>query len=173
MQVYLNENVFMGLVLSSVEVFRKECFGLLLGYQTNGKFIAEHAIPYQSVRRGHTWTELRSDKWKLIKEILKNFPKLDVIGDYHSHTMYRDMRARVSLSSDDIQNMEPHELQIVIAINESKKFKNWTLNFDNTISGSIDKYHFKIAAYHFENGDKSKEHPKLAEILCPFAMGYK
>jgi proteasome lid subunit RPN8/RPN11 len=173
MQVYLNENVFVGLVLSSVEVYKKECFGLLLGYQTPEKFIVEHAIPYQSVRRGHNWTELRSDKWKVIQEILKNFPKLDVIGDFHSHTMYRDIKARVSLSRDDIQYMEPHELQVVIAINENKRTKKWTFNSDNTISGSIDKYHFKIAAYYYINGDKRIQRPKLAEILCPFAMGYQ
>lgn len=185
LQVYLNENVFMGMVLSTVEVFKKECFGLLLGYRSNGKFIVEHAIPYQSVRRGHNWAELRSDKWKILREVLRNFPKLDILGDYHSHTMYRDIRARVTLSQDDIDCMEPHELQIVIAINqhEHRRARSWSVNSDRTISGWLDRYHFRIAAYYYANGYHSTANgnghavrkpltrPRLAEILCPFAMG--
>jgi proteasome lid subunit RPN8/RPN11 len=184
-QVYLNENVFLGMVLSSVEVFKKECFGLLLGYRTDGKYIVEHAIPYQSVRRGHNWTELRSDKWKILREILRNFPRLDILGDYHSHTMYRDVRASVALSDDDIDYMEPHELQIVVAINqhEQRRTKSWTVNGDGTISGWIDRYHFRIAAYYFDHAAVNGAHggnghsprkpsrPRLAEILCPFAVG--
>ncbi len=172
MQVYLNENVFLGLVLSSVEVYKKECFGLLLGYRTPEKYIVEHAIPYQSVKRGHNWAELRSDKWKRFQEILKSFPRLDVIGDFHSHTMYRDVRAEVSLSQDDIAYMGPEDLQIVVAINENRRSRNWTFNFDRTISGSINRFHLKIAGYYFERrGVNGRPHRlKMAELLCPSAM---
>ncbi len=168
MQAYFNENVFMGLVLSAVEVYKKECFGLLLGYRIAGKFIVEHAIPYQSVKRGHSWTELRSDKWKVITEILKHFPKLDVIGDFHSHTMYRDARANVSLSGDDIKYMGKDELQIVIAVNEFKRPKPRRVRFDHTVSGVLDRYQFKIAAYYFDDHARNGNRPKLAEILGPF-----
>jgi proteasome lid subunit RPN8/RPN11 len=190
-QVYLNENVLMGMVLSTVEVFKKECFGMLLGYRADGKYIVEHAIPYQSVRRGHNWTELRSDKWKIMQGILRNFPKLDILGDYHSHTMYRDIRASVTLSEDDIAYMEPHELQIVVAINqhEHRRAWSWSVNADRTLSGWIDRYHFRIAAYYYDrqsingtrgngngngNGHGSRKpltRPRLAQILCPIAMG--
>jgi len=185
-QVYLNENVLMGIVLSTVEVFKKECFGMLLGYRADGKYIVEHAIPYQSVRRGHNWTELRSDKWKILQGILRNFPKLDILGDYHSHTMYRDIRANITLSEDDIAYMEPHELQIVVAINqhEYRRAWSWSLNIDRTLSGWIDRYHFRIAAYYYDrhltngngNGNghgprKPLTRPRLAQILCPIAMG--
>jgi proteasome lid subunit RPN8/RPN11 len=159
MQAYLNENVFMGMVLSCVEVYKKECFGLLLGYRTPEKYIVEHAIPYQTVRRGHNWAELSHDKWKVIQEILKNFPKLDVLGDFHSHTMYRDIKAQVSLSRDDIEYMDPQDLQIVIAVNEKKRTRDWSLNSDRTISGSIDRFYFKIAAYYFDHPSVKDFHP--------------
>jgi len=197
MQVYLNENVFMGMVLSCVEVYKKECFGLLLGYRTPEKYIVEHAIPYQTVRRGHNWAELRSDKWKVIQEFLRNFPKLDVLGDFHSHTMYRDIKAQVSLSRDDIEYMDPDDLQIVLAVNEKKRSREWSLNSDRAISGSIDKFYFKIAAYYFpfspvkdsrlthasagqgraggsQNGSRGRlTRPKMADILCPIVMSCK
>lgn len=176
-EVFLSENVFMGLILSSVEVYKKECFGLLLGYRTPNKYIVEHAIPYQSARRGHKWIELRSDKWKVIQEVVKNFPKLDMIGDFHSHTMYRDVKAEVSLSEDDIIHMYPDELQLVIAVNENRRFMPWTSNPDHTISGTINGFHFKVAAYYFpqeENNHNNKKNSTslhTAKIICPFVMG--
>ncbi len=174
-EVYLSENVFMGLILSSVEVYKKECFGLLLGYKTQQKYIVEHAIPYQSARRGHKWIELRSDKWKIIQEVLKNFPKLDMIGDFHSHTMYRDVRADVTLSEDDIIHMYPDELQLVIAVNENRRSMSWATNPDQTISGTISGFHFKLAAYYFpaEDNNNEKKNSDLlhtAKILCPFVV---
>lgn len=186
MQVYLSENVFMGMVLSTVEVYKKECFGLLLGYRTAEKYVVEHVIPYQSVKRGHNFAELRSDKWQLIQEILKHFPRLDVLGDYHSHTMYGDVRAEVSLSRDDIEYMDPNDLQVVIAINENRRSRGWTVNTDRTMSGSLDRYHFKIAAYYDANrGGGHMSYRKvasghrhvrvaprlqLATIQCPFTL---
>ncbi len=181
LQVYLNENVFMGMVLSSVEVFKKECFGLLLGHRTEGKVIVEHALPYQSVRRGHNWAELRSDKWRTFQDLLRSFPRVDILGDYHSHTMYRDIRANVALSNDDITYMEPRELQIVVAVNqrEHRRAAGWSVNADRTISGWIDRYHFRIAAYYFDlaaangngHGPRKSLRPRLADIVCPFALG--
>ncbi len=188
MQVFLSENVFLGLVLSAVEVYKKECFGLLLGYRTPEKYIVDHAIPYQSVKRGYNWAELRMERWQLMKEVLKNFPKLDVIGDFHSHTMYRGDPASIDLTPDDIEYMEPTDLQVVVAVNESKRSKSWAVNFDHTVSGTIDRFHFKIAAYFFANGEKPNGHPsngptgakgvlvaararpRLAEIVSPFAL---
>lgn len=174
-EVYFSENVFMGLILSSVEVYKKECFGLLLGYKTPQKYIVEHAVPYQSARRGHKWIELRSDKWKIIQEVLNNFPKLDMIGDFHSHTMYRDVRADVSLSEDDIIHMYPDELQIVIAVNENRRSTPWATSPDNTISGTISGYHFKLAAYYFpaEDNEGEKRNSEVlhtAKIIIPFVI---
>ncbi|MFZ5861823.1 MAG: Mov34/MPN/PAD-1 family protein [Nitrospirota bacterium] len=186
MQVYLSENVFMGMVLSTVEVYKNECFGLLLGYRLADRYVVEHAIPYQSVRRGRNFAELRSDKWRVIQEVLKCFPRLDVLGDYHSHTMYGNVRADVSLSRDDIDYMEPNDLQVVIAVNENRRTREWTVNTDRTVSGSLDRYHFKIAAYYDANrvggraisrkvaSTRLRRRPtprlELAAILCPFAM---
>jgi proteasome lid subunit RPN8/RPN11 len=176
----------MGMVLSTVEVYKNECFGLLLGYRLVDRYVVEHAIPYQSVKRGRNFAELRSDKWRVIQEVLKCFPRLDVLGDYHSHTMYGNVRAEVALSRDDIDYMEPNDLQVVIAVNENRRTREWTINGDRTVSGSLDRYHFKIAAYYDANrvGGRAvsrkvasgmfRRRPtprlELATILCPFGL---
>ena len=51
MKVYLSENAFMGLLLSSAEVFRNESLGYLLGYRLDDRFIVEHAFSLQTARR--------------------------------------------------------------------------------------------------------------------------
>ena len=175
-EIFLRENVFVGLVLSSVEVYKKECFGLLLGYKTPKKYIVEHAVPYQSARRGHKWIELRGDKWKIIQEVVHHFPKLDMLGDFHSHTMYRDVRADVVLSEEDVVDMYPDELQIVLAVNEFKRSMPWTSNPDQSVSGTINGFHFKIAAYYLpsEGSDDNIKNPKglySGRINCPFFIG--
>ncbi len=170
MQVYRSENEFLGLILSAIEVYKSECYGLLLGLRTNEKFIIEFAIPYQSAKRGLTWAELREDKWRVISKIVKNFPKLDVIGDFHSHTMFGDSRADIFLGKEDIEYMSDNELQMVVAINDKLKSRVWDSNRDGTISGTIDRYHCKVAAYHLPEA-RRPHLPKLAEIHCPFAVG--
>ena len=51
MTAYLSQNAFWGLLISAVEVYKRECFGLLIGYRDRRgpteeeSFIVEHALP--------------------------------------------------------------------------------------------------------------------------------
>jgi len=51
MRVYLSENAFVDLLLSSAEVYKKECLGFLLGYRLEDRFIVEHAFSFQTADR--------------------------------------------------------------------------------------------------------------------------
>jgi len=51
MKVYLSENAFMGLLISSAEVFKRESLGYLLGYRLHDRFIVEYAFGLQTARR--------------------------------------------------------------------------------------------------------------------------
>jgi hypothetical protein len=100
--------------------------------------------------------------------------------------MYGKVRAEVALSRDDIEYMEPNDLQVVIAVNENRRTRGWTVNTDRTVSGSLDRYHFKIAAYYDANRVggraasrkvanerfRSRMTPRLqlATIQCPFSL---
>ncbi len=53
MRVYLSENAFLDLLLSSAEVYKKECLGFLLGYKLEDRFIVEHAFSVQTANRRH------------------------------------------------------------------------------------------------------------------------
>src|SRR5215470_3799956 len=93
MEVYISANAFWALLISAIEVYKKECFGILLGYRDSSNiFIIEHAISYQTAYRKHTSVEKNSRASKRIQKFLGNLPQLSLIGDFHSHTGWGDLK---------------------------------------------------------------------------------
>jgi hypothetical protein len=46
-EIVLTESAFIGIVLSSAEVYKKECLGLLLGVDSTGRIIVNHAVIFK------------------------------------------------------------------------------------------------------------------------------
>ncbi len=164
LRVYLSEAAFMDILLSSAEVYKKECLGYLLGYNLEDRFIVEHAFNLQSANRRHRAVDLRKTYQKKIEPILEKFHKLRIVGDYHSHTQYGDFKGRPVPSREDIDSMKTNRVYLIIAINNNSKTMLWGENKDGSISGSIGRYFFKIAGYYL-NGTAD---PRKARIHCPF-----
>ena len=51
MEVYLSENAFVGLLVSTIEVYRRECLGILLGHREPDRIMVDFDVPYQAARR--------------------------------------------------------------------------------------------------------------------------
>ncbi len=170
MKVYLSENAFMGLLLSSAEVFKKESLGYLLGYRLHDRFIVEYAFSLQTARRKRRGVIFHHRDQKKIEPILSKFVKLQIVGDFHSHTPYGDTKGIPIPSTEDIKGMEKDNLYIIIAINELGTTKPWQENKDGSISGSMGDFFFKISAYFYPS---VKNTPRKAFIYCPFPPGLK
>lgn len=168
MRVYLSENAFIDLLLSSAEVYKRECFGFLLGYKLEDRFIVEHAFSVQTANRRHKGVEYKDKNHKKIEQILARFKKLQKIGDFHSHTQFGPTKGLPIPSEEDINGMVPENVYLIVAINNNEKTMSWGEKRDGTISGSISDFFFKISA-HFLNGDASV---KRAKIHCPFPSGF-
>ncbi len=168
MKIYLSGDAFMGLLLSSAEVFKKESLGYLLGYRLEDRFIIEHAFSLQTARRRRRGVIFRHRDHKKIEPILSKFEKLQIIGDFHSHTQYGEAKGLPIPSREDIEGMEPENLYIIIAINEVKQSRPWKENRDGSISGSIGDFFFKISAYFYPDQDSV---PQRSRIYCPFPPG--
>jgi proteasome lid subunit RPN8/RPN11 len=167
MRVYLSENAFIDLLLSSAEVYKKECLGFLLGYRLEDRFIVEHAFSVQAANRKHKGVVYDDRNHKKIEPILARFDKLQKIGDFHSHTQFGPTKGLPIPSTEDIKGMVPNNIYLIVAINNNEKTMPWGENRDGTISGSVSKFFFKISA-HFLNGAASV---KRAKIHCPFPPG--
>lgn len=167
-KVFLSEDAFMGLLLSSAEVFKRESLGYLLGYRLEDRFIIEYAFSLQTAKRRRRGVVFHHRDHKKIEPILTKFEKLQIVGDFHSHTPYGETKGLPVPSPEDIKGMEPDNLYIIIAINNLHKSRHWKENRDGSISGSLGDFFFKISAYFYPYVDSV---PQRARIYCPFPPG--
>lgn len=168
MRVYLSENAFIDLLLSSAEVYKRESLGFLLGYKLEDRFIVEHAFSFQTASRKHKGVIFHQKNHKKIEPILARFDKLQIIGDYHSHTQFGPTKGLPIPSEEDVKGMVPGHIYLIVAINNNEKTLDWGENRDGTVSGSVGKFFFKISAY-FLNGSAGA---RRAKIHCPFPPGF-
>lgn len=168
MRVYLSENAFVDLLLSSAEVYKRECLGFLLGYKLEDRFIVEHAFSVQAANRKHKGVIYNNKNHKKIEQILARFDKLEIVGDFHSHTQFGSTKGLPIPSTEDIKGMVPDRIYLIVAINNNEKTMPWGENRDGTISGSVGEFFFKISA-HFLNKAAAV---KRAKIHCPFPPGF-
>ncbi len=169
MEVYISEDAFWGLLVSAIEVYKKECFGFLIGYRdANNVFIIEHALSFQSARRYNTGVIENKRSVRRIKKFLSNIPPLTLIGDFHSHAGWGDFKGVPTASDQDILEMEPNTIYIIIEVNDKRKAVSWNYNDDGTLSGTTDEYYFKLVAYFLD----ALSRVKRANIFCPYALGF-
>lgn len=163
---YIKERAFLAMVLSSIEVYKHETLGLLLGYKGGNEFIVEYAIPFQTSIKGYSWVSPKPTISERIKELVKNLP-VQVIGDFHSHTEFGEHKAVPIPSGDDIADMEKGNIYIIVAVNDKEKDEKWGYGKNGEISGTLGDYHLSIAAATLK-GSYSYERVK---IVCPSATG--
>ena len=131
-------------------------------------YVVEHAISYQTANRRHGSVEKNRRASQRIHKFLDNLPHLSMIGDFHSHTAWGDLKSVGNLSKEDLSDMAPDQLTLIIVLNDKRRASPWKYNRDGTLSGTVDDYHFRIGAYHLDEHARSKR----ANIFCPYAIGF-
>jgi proteasome lid subunit RPN8/RPN11 len=168
MRVYLSENAFLDLLLSSAEVYKRECLGFLLGYKLEDRFIVEHAFSLQTASRKPRGVMSHDRTHKKIEPILQRVGRLQIIGDFHSHTQFGMTKGLSFPSKEDVMGMTPDHIYLIVATNNNKKTMHWAENRDNTISGSVGDFFFKISAHYIAVTTAVRK----AKIHCPFPPGF-
>jgi len=168
MEILLSDRAFIGIVLSSVEVFKKECLGALLGVQTQGQIVVEHAIPFQTAKR--TFSEV-TPNWRKELRVNEAIPKLvhlQKLGYFHSHPQFGGKRGDTGLSETDENSMLETEIEIVVAINKGTRKSYWGESRDE-LAGSVPGYNIRLAGYYkaAKKGEITKR-----RIVCPYAVGF-
>ncbi|MDH5691367.1 MAG: Mov34/MPN/PAD-1 family protein [Candidatus Bathyarchaeota archaeon] len=167
-EILLSDKAFIGIVLSSVEVYKKECLGALVGVQTLEQIIVEHAIPFQAVAK-RTFTEVKPNWRKELKvnELIPQLMHLQKLGYFHSHPQFGDHRGETSLSKYDKESMQETEIEIVVAINEAKRSSWWTES-GKELSGTLEGHNIRIAGFYREENGRIKK----CKIVCSYAVGF-
>ena len=161
--VKLSQQAFIGMITSSIEVYKKECFGLIIGSKHKTYYYAYDALPYQSADRDYESVTLAANRCNKMNHALQYLTTHQVIGDYHSHPEGPDR-----LSSTDAIDIKEigGELTMLISVRKTTKFQKWQWNDDLSISGTIGKkYKIKIKAFEY-----APKHKVIApiKIVCPY-----
>lgn len=172
-EAFIYEPAFIHMVVSSVEVYPKECLGVLLGYRAWNsvdkirRAIIEQAISFQTAERSRNSVEVKEKHEFRCKDMLYKLCSLESIGDFHSHP-----DASTSLSPADKRSMDCGNVEIVVATSRKKKTTPWRYDTaKKELSGVFGDYRFNIAAY---SCFKSKNHKvgfEKIHLICPFALG--
>jgi proteasome lid subunit RPN8/RPN11 len=170
-EAYLGLPAFLTIVSSSVEVFRRETIGYLIGFKSERKFMVEYAIPYQTAESTPTHATLDENRVGRINQILEKLSQgLEYIGDFHSHTLYGDLPGTVLPSGTDLVSSVPGELNIICAVNFKKKNTAWRENRRGILTGTVDKYRIEIGGYYFAKAHFGRNYQRVL-IKCPAVTG--
>ena len=91
-----------------------------------------------------------------------------MVGDFHSHTGWGDLKGVGHLSDQDIIDMTEEDISVILVVNDKRRSSPWQYNGDGTLSGTVDKYHFRVGAYYLDQHSKTRR----ANIFCPYAIGF-
>ncbi len=147
MNVILEKAAFLEILAASLEAYKRESIGLLFGIKRKGNIIVKLSFPPQTAKRFYARAEIGKKAEERLISIFENFARMKLLGFFHSHPEYGDVQGETKLSDDDINSLAEGEIAIVIAINRTRRNMVWKKNLDSTISGTVDHYFFKIAAY--------------------------
>lgn len=168
---FLSLPAFLTIVSSSVEVFRKETIGYLVGIKAEDKYIVEYAIPYQTAESSYVHATIDEDRVARINEILSNISQaLEFIGDFHSHTVFGESRATVIPSDTDLFSTVPGELNLICAVNLKKRSVKWHENRRGILTGTIGEYRIEIGGYYIEKPMVGRQYQRVL-VKCPAVTG--
>jgi proteasome lid subunit RPN8/RPN11 len=170
---YLSLPSFLTIVTASVEVFRKETIGYLIGFKGENKFMVQHAIPYQTAEATATHATIDEDRVSRINEILNRLSEgLEYIGDFHSHTEYGECLGTVIPSSTDLISTVPGELNLICAVNTKKKSVDWHETKRGILAGTVGTYRIEIGGYYIDAACIGSKYQRV-HVHCPSVTGIK
>lgn len=170
---YLSFPAFLTIVSSSVEVFRKETIGYLIGIKGENKFMVEYAIPYQTAESGYVHATIDMERVNRINDILSKVSQgqgLEFVGDFHSHTVFGKSPATVVPSDTDLMSTIPGELNIICAVNMKKRAVRWYQSDEGILAGTIGEYRIEIGGYYVEKAGIGRKYERV-DIKCPAVTG--
>jgi proteasome lid subunit RPN8/RPN11 len=168
--VFLDQGAFIALVTAAAEAYRRECYGLLLGTRSRGRAYIRVAIAYQLARRAPQSVRLVGKRRRIIRRVLKAFPRYDYIGEFHSHPGNSEKPVSASPSGEDLQGVRPGECEIIIAVRESPARRPWRHCADGSLSGTAGNFHLQIRAYRAEPISGGRVRGRIAGIRCRYAV---
>lgn len=169
-RIILERNAFLGLILSGIETYRHECYGMLLGQKRRGITYVEGAMPYQTARRSPRSVLVPERRRKLIGKALGELPNPEFLGEFHSHVDLTTGEACARLSTEDMDGVSDREIQILIAMKPCRATLAWRHNRDGSLSGSMGEFFLKLRGFESIARAGRTALPRVATLRCNYAV---
>ncbi len=161
--VTLSREAFIIMVISAIETYKKETFGLLVGSAHKKHYMIRHAIPHQKAQRAYEFVNIKARDVNRINAALGCMTDQLLVGDYHAHP-----EGPEHLSPFDKEEFKKSgtPLAVIVIVKKTMRRHKWRRNEDMSISGSIGKvWWIKIHAYEY---DKKLDRIHGIKIVCPY-----
>ncbi|MBI4173810.1 MAG: Mov34/MPN/PAD-1 family protein [Candidatus Aenigmarchaeota archaeon] len=158
----ISEQALVQMVTSSIEVYKKEAIGLILGQKHKKHYLAKDAINFQSAKRGYVSVDVPQARINRLNYVLGRLTDSRVIGDFHSHPDFPE-----TLSSTDKEDLKVSGLTLTVLTvvrKAGRKGHDWHIK-DKALSGFVgNRYHVKLLAFEY---DKKAGKFFRIKIVCP------
>lgn len=172
MTVYLSETAFLSIVLPSIEAYKKECYGLILGYRNDKLWRIEYAIPYQTAERGHKAVTPHGLRDRRVRSCLAQLSAYEQLGTFHSHPAWGSLRSVAKPSREDIESLQPGDLDLIVAVNDAARPRRFRHGEGGrTLTGSVCDFDLTMAAFY--KPPLGEQQTRRTLIRCPYAVGFK
>jgi proteasome lid subunit RPN8/RPN11 len=172
MTVHLSQQAFLSVVLSSIEAYKKECYGLILGYNTDDGWRVEYAVPYQTAHRRHTAVTPHGVRDRRMRNCIAQLADYEILGTFHSHPAWGNLRSQAKPSDWDARMMPPGELDLIIAVNDAKRPRRFSYGDNGRIlRGTVSDFSLALATFYKPPLGDSTVRRTL--IRCPYALGFE
>ncbi|MEO0137327.1 MAG: Mov34/MPN/PAD-1 family protein [candidate division WOR-3 bacterium] len=170
-EAFLSLPAFLSIVSSSIETFKKETIGYLVGVKGENKYVVEYAIPYQTAESSFAHVTIDLKRVERVNSILRLLSEgLEYIGEFHSHTAFGESRAYITPSAEDLLTTVPGELNIICAVNPKKRAIRWYENKKGVLVGTVGDYRIEIGGYFVKKPAIGKKYERV-RIKCPSVTG--
>lgn len=170
--VHISELAFLSLTLSSVEAYKKECYGLLLGYRSDTQWRVEYAVPYQTADRGHNRVVPHGLRDRRVRTCVAHLSSFEQLGTYHSHPAWGNCRALAKPSVPDVESVAPGELEMIIAVNDARRPQRFhNSDHGRILTGTVCDFSLTMATFY--KPPLGDQRMKRLPIRCPYALGFQ
>lgn len=163
---HVSPAAFVVLAASAVEVYKRECLGLLLGRRRGSRFVVEHAVTYQQAERRHHGVAVHEKIERRVLSVLERLPGAQLLGDFHSHPQFGCARGLESPSCDDQEGLAPGQISMIVAVNDAARARPFREHDDGTISGVIGRFDLRLGAFALHRADEVAP----VALRCPYAL---
>src|SRR3989338_7808495 len=123
MKLILSKPAAVNIILSAVEVYKKETYGILLGERRGKHIRVNQAVSFQSANRDYEYVSMDTARENRMNHILKHVSGMKIVGDFHSHPDYPEKLS--AHDTEELKKASEHMVSVLVLIKKTNVSRKW------------------------------------------------